>query len=372
VAATSGLDVGLLLVHPFHRAMLEPVQRALGADLSSELSDDPELFMARKPRVLVMADAAYHHFRRQLPDTFMVFVRHGFSHKRHVHRVVGGADFACVSSAASRDELVGRGLRPRFGWWVTGFVPMDEVLELERRPQPLPPGFAGGEGTLLYAPTYNAELSADAVLADDWIAPLRRRWPRLNVIIKPHPLTLQPHALSATHVAQWQARWRALAARHERVLLVDDPAASVYRYFAHADLLLTDVSSVMFYFLHRDRPVVLVSAPDRAKSKFYDADGPEWRWRDLGVEIERAEQLPDAVQRALERPREQAAARAQYRERIFGDLLDGGAAARVAANIRMLLRPAPEQAPWVEACWSGVGVLNRLWDLATTPPEQRK
>jgi len=154
--------------------------------------------------------------------------------------------------------------------------------------------------------------------------------------------------------------WRRAVRRNHRAYLVEDTNSSVYEYFPLADLLLSDASSVMFYYLALDRPLILVSNPQREKDRLcHDPSDLEWQWRDMGIEISREEELPAAVLRCLEHPEEKRTQRALYRERVFGKYLDGLAARRIADRIRSLLLPRPEDKEMTEITWKRIAAFSR-------------
>jgi hypothetical protein len=354
MSGASVADVAFLIAQRFHRAFLEPVFHRLAGAVASLITDDLDALIAAAPRVIVAADVgAYERLRRSLPRSILVWLRHGFASKNYFDGCVTACDFACVGSEWTAEMLAARGVRPHLGVWVTGFVPMDPILQGRAHlPADIAARVASGP-TLLYAPTYDPALASAEVLGEDWVAPLRALLPRVNVIVKPHPLT-------AKRSPGWIAMWRRMAASHERVVMVEDPHDDVYRYLLGADVLLTDVSSVMFYFLALDRPIVLVSNGRRAGDPHYDSTGPEWTWRDMGTEIDRAEDLPLAVQQALEHPEQHRAQRARYRERVFGTLGDGRAAERVANRLHALVRPGPEDLSWVSTAWHAAEAMGAL------------
>ncbi len=149
--------------------------------------------------------------------------------------------------------------------------------------------------------------------------------------------------------------------RNERTLLVEDYNADNYEYLPVADMLLSDASSVIFYFLALDRPVILVNNPLRFRDKkCFDPEGPEWAWRNLGIQINHVDELPDALIRSMEKPEEKAEERAFYRDRIFGNLRDGHASERVAAKVRALLNPRLEDKEWVAVSWNSIASLKPI------------
>jgi hypothetical protein len=335
--------------------MLEPVAEALGRlGVSCHLSDREEELVAGDPRVIVTAHAHYAALREKLPESFIVFTRHGFAQKNVFRQAVEGADFACVSSEWVRDDAIRRGIRPRLDFWVTGFPAMDRVLQGERVPAAalFPPLFPADGPLLLYAPTYNAGLSSAAVLPTDWPARLRSCHRRLRIVIKPHPVI--PERQPA-----WMSAWRQAAERDARIALVENSHASVFDYFPYADLLVSDASSTVFYFLACDKPIVLVANPSRAEErKYFDPEGPEWQWRDCGAEAHSAEDLVESVAEALDHPGRRADRRAFYRERVFGTHTDGRAAERIAGLIHRLLQPGPGDGAWASLAANAHAVLG--------------
>ncbi len=154
--------------------------------------------------------------------------------------------------------------------------------------------------------------------------------------------------------------WRRAVRRNHRAYLVEDTNSSVYEYFPLADLLLSDASSVMFYYLALDRPLILVSNPQREKDRLcHDPSDLEWQWRDMGIEISSEEELTGAVLRCLDHPEEKRTQRTLYRERVFGEYLDGLAARRIADRIRSLLLPRPEDKEMTENTWKRIAALGQ-------------
>ncbi|MCC7531024.1 MAG: CDP-glycerol glycerophosphotransferase family protein, partial [Candidatus Melainabacteria bacterium] len=292
-----------------------------------------ELIVRSRPKAIVLAERQYEIFREALPEVPLVWLRHGFASKNNFAPSVSGCDFACVNSEWVKEQCLLSGLSPREDFWVTGFVPADEIFAPAGQIQKvlMQAGLSFDRKTLLYAPTYNEMFNSFEVLGCGWIDALFEHFGRINLIIKPHPVT---PALNPA----WMDCWRQAQARHDSVYLVEDTHSSIYSYFQHVDVLISDASSVMFYFLALDRPIVLVTNSKRTDEKsFYDPTGPEWTWRDLGLEVFSLEQLINALERCLNDPHANSEKRKYYAARVFGDLTDGRSAKRVAGNLERLL-----------------------------------
>ena len=357
IAASLRPRVAFVPVHAFHRAILEPVHALLREQFDCLFSNDAQAIIAFQPQVLVTADLLSAPLLAALPNTLLVFTRHGFVSKNFGQRVFGQMDVACVSSAWVREDCRQRGWQPLQGFWVTGFLPMDVVLRA-------PAAQKRKHKVLLYAPTFNPKLSAITPLGSEGFDALLQAQPELQLLVKPHPHTQREHA-------EGWACLRALAARHPQQARWIDPDDDIYRWLPEADVLLSDVSSVAFYFLALDRPIVLVDNPARAEERSaFDPQGPEWAWRDMAHCIDSPAGLAAAVAEALAHPQLRAAERAEYRQRVFGTLLDGRAAERLAAHISRLLAPAEAEREQVAAFWSraasGMALRARAAQLETT------
>ena len=177
---------------------------------------------------------------------------------------------------------------------------------------------AAGRRVVLYAPTFRdanrAKWVVEAGLARIAKA-LQQRGDclivNLHPVEQPHIAELRPHLPGVTFVA---------------------PRTDMYPLLAQADVLVTDYSSVMFDFLHLDRPIVLFR-PDHAdyterSRKLFDAKlatlpGPVATSADALVGVLASKRLADA---------QHDGARATLRAGLF-DACDGGAGGRLAELI---------------------------------------
>ena len=323
-APPGGKRVALHMNQRYHHGILRPVFEAARGRHHCLLTADLRTLVEFEPEVVVVAESHGALLRGRLPRALFVWVRHGLLSKNTTCYSARVADFACLTSEASRDWYLRHGGRPRRAFWITGYVQMDPLFRAA--PLPLPPGLPAGRKMVLYAPTWNAELSSAPLLGERLVELIRGGRGDLSVVIKPHPVI-------AARSPEWLASWRALARSEPDVHLVEDPSADIMPLLKAADVLVSDVSSVIFEYLALDRPMVLITNPERHRSAYFDPTGIEWRWRDVGEEVRDIEELPAAVGRALDDPARGAERRAHYREKLFGDCADGRAAERIVDKI---------------------------------------
>jgi CDP-glycerol glycerophosphotransferase (TagB/SpsB family) len=264
-----------------------------------------------------------------MPRAHTVQTRHGLVSKGHAQQAVATCDHYCVTSEAQADWFRGRGLLPRIDFWPIGYLQLDPLLRGEVAPADV--HRQSGRPVVLFAPTIGQTVSALGMLGEDPVAALRPDDDAFTLVIKPHP------ELEMRHPA-WMERLRRAATAHRNTLLVANAAVSIDPWLVAADLLVTDISSVMFFFVALDRPLVLLSSPLRHTSgERLDPEGPEWQWRAIGEEVEDAAGAPAAIARALARPGARAEARRACRETIFGSLTDGRTGERLARRIADLV-----------------------------------
>ncbi|MEQ8194721.1 MAG: tetratricopeptide repeat protein [Rhodospirillales bacterium] len=319
--------VAMHLNHQYHTAILGPVFDALKGRHRVLMTMYLRNLIDFDPDVVVTAETHCAFLRHYLPRAVYVGVRHGLVSKRTTYNGARLSDYFCITSEANRQWYLEQKAAPRKDFWITGYVQMDPLFRND--PMPIPFDVPQDYKTVLYAPTWNPELTSAAMLGGRLVELVRGRREGVALIIKPHPMMykMQP---------DWIAAWRKMAENDAHVYLVEAPDADVMPYLAAADVLVSDVSSTVFQFLPRDRPIVLITNPLARQSPVYDPQGVEWTHRDAGEQIRDIAGLPYAIERALDDPAWGADGRARARDYLFGDLTDGQAAARIAKHIEDL------------------------------------
>lgn len=331
----------------FHDAMLKPVYDKLKDEFDCLYSNSVDEVISFKPDVLVLSDQHFSLFRSSLPHTITVWTRHGLISKNCAAPSIIQCDFACVSSVWIKEDFINKEQYPRCGFWVTGFVPTDVIFNDSplKTQSAWPHQLDPQKPVLLYSPTFNASLSSVDILGEHWVDRIHEKHADLNIIIKPHPVIPERHP-------EWMEKFRRIAETSNNVHLIEDCHANIYELFSSVDILLSDASSTIFYFLLCNKPVILVNNSSRYSDRdSFDPEGIEWKWRDCGIEIDEESQLPDAVSACLLHPQEKQDIRERYRALLFDEKTFGRAAYNVAERVRNLLRPPADMDELIDSIW---------------------
>jgi len=215
--------------------------------------------------------------------------------------------------------------------WATGYPQMDGLFRRLLDPSAdkgPPPG-----RRVLFAPTFNPELSAAYLVGEDAVSALRGTDAAIRVVLAGHPRL-------RSEAPRLVAAWKRQAETLPNVEYFDSSARNVVTFLAEADVLVSDVSSVATQYLALDRPLVRLVDPARARaSASYAPDGTEWELLPASTTVNRAQDVAGAVRAALAGAEPEAiqSNRRRLRERFFGSLTDGRAGERIAQNLAQLL-----------------------------------
>ncbi len=295
------------------------------------VSDRESEIIELKPDALVVASECPKSLRHFIPETYVVWLRHGFSDKNFAKRSLKQTDFACVSSQWAIDDFTSKGYKPYLGYWKTGFSAMDQVFH--RLTAKNGKHRTDNRITILFSPTFSPELSAQTQLGPGWIETVLATQKNIRLLIKPHPMTQRD---SPQHL-QFYIK---MAKAFECVELLD-PVSDFYEVMDIADVLISDCSSVIFYYLSLNRPIILVDNEKRFASSRFNPNGPEWLWRDIGDVVTTEKEFLTALKEAIDSPQKNSSKRLQYREKVLSNTFDGKACERVIFNLQQLLSFSP-------------------------------
>jgi hypothetical protein len=203
---------------------------------------------------------------------------------------------------------------------VTGFIKSDRLFGPDATPKEKfcrSLGIDSEKRIVLFAPTYNPELSAIHCIGEG----IRKIADKDTILlIKLHNLTEQ----------KWKDLYRHIARKNPNIFYLED---ADYSGMMHAaDLMVSDVSSIFIEFLLLDKPVVLFNNPRIKEFHLYRPQDIEYRTRDAGVQVQSLKELLAAVDQELHSPARLSALRRQYAQAL--DLgRDGQSTARAATAV---------------------------------------
>lgn len=330
--AKGGKALRIAIYHhsDWHRSLGDEIANQVGDELVLRTNSEREL-LGSKPDVVLSSlipRRTLTKLRRSLPDTFWVYIRHGFANKRASFGLAGGFDAVCVSSQYVANLYTGLGFFPEESVWITGYPPLDRLVQAS--------GYRHGDHpTVLYAPTFNRTLSSASAFGPALVEEILQCHRRVRLIVKLHPATID-------HDPVLWRKWAEACSQYDNACFVEDPATDLLSLFNEATMLISDFSSAAFSFLATRRPILLLSPPEAGTDHAsYDPDGIEWKWRDMAEEIHDMDKLTPVLRNILAGRDDYAAARERYRKLLFDDTLDGNSAARVMQRLGQVFGRGP-------------------------------
>jgi len=234
------------------------------------------------------------------------------------------SDLLCVPGPYHLERLTSSG-KLKIPVVATGFPKLDTLFAPDRASRNQLMASAGldpSKRVILYAPTFNMELSAIPFL---WKRVAQLADENTYLLIKLHGST-QP---------EFKQMHRELPAVNPNVFYVEDQ--DITPYLQVADLMVSDVSSAFMEFIALDKPVVLFNNPNTPTYQNYDPRDIEYAWRDkVGVQVSSFEELCDAVREGLLHPEAGEEGRRYCAEQLFADRT-GKASAYVLNAVEELL-----------------------------------
>ncbi|MBZ0265812.1 CDP-glycerol glycerophosphotransferase family protein [bacterium] len=237
-----------------------------------------------------------------------------YSNNRHINRE-NLCDLLCVPGPYQKERMLRSG-KLFVPIHVTGYPKLDAIFSNRYPPQSEVKKLLRqdpAQKILLYAPTFNPELSSIPIL-----------WTRIRHLAKPgRTLIIKLH--SAT-MPEYKRAFQMLAQQQDNILYVDKP--DITPYLQASDVMLSDVSSAYMEFAALDKPVVLFYNPNLFEYAHYDRNDPEFAWRDIGIQTQTLEEVDSAIERSLVHPSEFSEQRSKYTEQLLSKR-DGNSSSRV-------------------------------------------
>ncbi len=116
---------------------------------------------------------------------------------------------------------------------------------------------------VLYAPSWSD--NPDMILMSEEILVTLHRQQQFNIIVRPHPLLLRPSRTGGRDFGRILSRLT-----DERFKLADAADVPIQEYMAASDILVSDISSVVFEYLFLDRPILVQT--NASVISYYDGE----------------------------------------------------------------------------------------------------
>ncbi len=252
-------------------------------DFEIEVVNNPYKY---QPDITFMADFSYH-YTEGLGK--IVNIGHGTISKGwyYTDRVISCrencADLICVPGTIHKEILKKRVYKPIS---VTGMPKLDRLFSglIDKKAILNEMNLSIENKTVLLAPTFNQEFTILNYLIED----IRYYIPDyLNVVIKLHGVASEA---SKKH-------YRTMANNHKNVYYTEN--YDISDCIAVSDLLITDMSSVIYEFLSTYKPVLLYDSPQQKDYVNFQPDDIEYLYRNIGLRFDDVKKIPELIFRAL-------------------------------------------------------------------------
>jgi tetratricopeptide (TPR) repeat protein len=247
-----------------------------------------------QPDVTFTADFSYHYLEGLGK---IINIGHGtiskgwFFSKNRISLRENCADVICVPGEVHKEFLAENVKIPIE---VTGMPKLDALFSSEKTQAEilLELGLNPENKTVLIAPTFNQELSLIPYLGFD----IDKYIPSyLNVIIKLHGVAPE----------EWRRNYQNIANSKSNVAYVEN--SDISDCFIAADLMVSDVSSVIFEFAALEKPILLFDSPDQKLYQNHDENSIEYIYRNVGKTFNDFAKLPELLFKAFMEPLAQEA-----------------------------------------------------------------
>ncbi len=319
------IEIGFSIMEyaPQIRAGFTPSEREYIVGMGERVYASPQAF---KPDITFIADSIYPIVKG---CGKIVNIGHGVLSKGQyytdtpVARREEEADLVCVPGKFHEDimrKIISTPVK------ATGMAKLDPVFsgEITRESVINKYGLPADKKYILFAPTFNDELSALPYLAD-----------RINEVI-PDDNTIMIVKLHGSTAEHYKHTIRELVSRDIRIVFAEADEYDITPFMALADVLISDFSSAMMEFAALDKPVVLFNNPKWRNYKYFNPNDIGFKWRDIGIEVKSIEETKYAVEQCFASPEFKSDIRKKYTDQLFANKY-GRSAAEAIINESLTL-----------------------------------
>ena len=201
----------------------------------------------------------------------------------------------------------------------TGFSKMDELAQ-DLTPKKLKTwaniNFSLSKTTILYAPTFNPELTSLEMLWNQWE---QLNTSQFQVLVKLHGATPET----------WREKMRSLCQKNSSFYYVEDQ--NITPWMIYADLMISDFSSAYLEFMATKKPVLLIENPQLKSSPFWNPKTIECIAQDFCYKISNPTYIHNQLSEIIKHDH-QKSDRIHFIQNIFSPL-DGQNTHRIAKTI---------------------------------------
>ncbi len=329
------IDVAFFLANPFHYPIQAGIAKLLQiAGYKCVFVEHLWAVAGLSPSVIVTSEVFPRFLpilRATLPGTMIVNTRHGLADKNYLAVGASNADKICVSSDSIAEFFKTQLLIDESKIWVTGFPLLDNLFRGQIAER------TDHKNSILFAPTFNPSLGCLDMLQGKCLTTLiRGSNEELRVIIRPHPST-------GNHYPGLIRQWENEARNYPNVIFENDSSADIANLFNQSNAMISDLSSIALSWMSTGKPLVLIlNERQSAGSTRYAADGIEHQIRSAATVVNDVNHLSAKISHVLANPLDKKLEMEKYANLLFGNLRDGKAAERVAANITRMLDSDPK------------------------------
>ena len=188
-------------------------------------------------------------------DVEILAIRHGAVNKySQPEEDFSYADYV-FGTEYEKNYLQSGGVMPKQEFILTGNAWIDKTFLIKTKV------LNTNSPTILFAPTYNPEISAASVPGNKLYEILTKAFSNFRLIIKPHPAVLQ---ITMEHLKKnelifkgWLEYWKSLSDNYKNIDFITDAQITANQFFAESDILISDKSSLIWEYIILEKPVLL-------------------------------------------------------------------------------------------------------------------